>query len=62
VLVLPVPLEEVDGPLGREKLAPLLSLGCGTFGGDSTTDNVTYTNLLNVKRLAAQPGVTNPES
>jgi acyl-CoA reductase-like NAD-dependent aldehyde dehydrogenase len=123
VLVLPVPLEEVDGPLGREKLAPLLSLfgvdgteqglevcrrllanqgaghtavihtgdpalqqrfaeevpagrilvngpathgcigvgngltpsltlGCGTFGGNSTTDNVTYTNLLNLKRLA----------
>jgi acetaldehyde dehydrogenase / alcohol dehydrogenase len=123
VLVLPAPLDQVDGPLGREKLAPLLSLfrvagaghglevcrrllanqgaghtavihtgdqalqqrfaeeipasrilvngpatlgcigvgngltpsltlGCGTFGGNSTTDNVTYTNLLNVKRLA----------
>jgi acyl-CoA reductase-like NAD-dependent aldehyde dehydrogenase len=123
VLVLPVGLDLVDGPLGREKLAPLLSLvsvagteqgfevckrllanqgaghtavihtgdealqerfaeevpasrilvngpatqgcigvgnglvpsltlGCGTFGGNSTTDNVTYTNLLNVKRLA----------
>jgi acyl-CoA reductase-like NAD-dependent aldehyde dehydrogenase len=123
VLVLPLPLEEVDGPLGREKLAPLLSLfsvggteqglevcqrllanqgaghtavvhtrdeqlqqrfgeeipasrilvngpathgcigvgnglvpsltlGCGTFGGNSTTDNVTYTNLLNIKRVA----------
>ncbi|HEY8557291.1 MAG TPA: cyclic nucleotide-binding protein, partial [Actinomycetes bacterium] len=123
VLVLPVGLDQVDGPLGREKLAPLLSLvtvdgteqglevckrllanqgaghtavihtgdealqqrfaeeipasrilvngpatqgcigvgngltpsltlGCGTFGGNSTTDNVTYTNLLNVKRLA----------
>ena len=122
VLVLPLDLDQVDGPLGREKLAPLLSLftvagtghglqvpaaagqpgrrphrgdphrrrgaaaavrrggpgqpgpgqrpghhgcigvgngltpsltlGCGTFGGNSTTDNVTYTNLLNVKRLA----------
>jgi acyl-CoA reductase-like NAD-dependent aldehyde dehydrogenase len=123
VLVLPQPLEQADGPLGREKLAPLLSLfrvadgdqglevcqrllanqgaghtavihtgdqalqqrfaeevpasrilvngpathgcigvgngltpsltlGCGTFGGNSTTDNVTYTNLLNIKRLA----------
>jgi len=123
VLVLPAPLEQADGPLGREKLAPLLSLftvdgtshglevckallarqgaghtavihtadpalqqrfaeevpasrilvngpathgcigvgngltpsltlGCGTFGGNSTTDNVTYTNLLNIKRLA----------
>jgi acyl-CoA reductase-like NAD-dependent aldehyde dehydrogenase len=123
VLVLPLHLDQVDGPLGREKLAPLLSLftvdgtshglevckallarqgaghtavihtadpalqqrfaeevpasrilvngpathgcigvgngltpsltlGCGTFGGNSTTDNVTYTNLLNTKRLA----------
>jgi acetaldehyde dehydrogenase/alcohol dehydrogenase len=127
VLVLPQPLAQVDGPLGREKLAPLLSLftvdgaeqglevckrllanqgaghtavihtgdqrlqqrfaeelpasrilvngpathgcigvgngltpsltlGCGTFGGNSTTDNVTYTNLLNVKRLARPLG------
>jgi acyl-CoA reductase-like NAD-dependent aldehyde dehydrogenase len=123
VLVLPLPLKHVDGPYGREKLAPLVSLftvegqeqglsvcqrllanqgsghtavihsnderlqqrfgeeipasrilvnspathgclgignglvpsltlGCGTFGGNSTTDNVTYTNLLNIKRLA----------
>jgi len=123
VLVLPLAMDQLDGPLGREKLAPLLSLvsvdgteqalevckrllanqgaghtavihtgdqalqqrfaeevpasrilvngpathgcigvgnglvpsltlGCGTFGGNSTTDNVTYTNLLNVKRLA----------
>jgi acyl-CoA reductase-like NAD-dependent aldehyde dehydrogenase len=29
-----------------------LSLGCGTFGGNSTTDNVTYRHLLNIKRLA----------
>jgi acyl-CoA reductase-like NAD-dependent aldehyde dehydrogenase len=133
VLVLPMPLERVDGPYGREKLAPLVSLftvegveqglsvcqrllanqgaghtavihttsqplqqrfaeevpasrilanspathgclgignglvpsltlGCGTFGGNSTTDNVTYTNLLNVKRLARPhpeaPGTT----
>jgi acyl-CoA reductase-like NAD-dependent aldehyde dehydrogenase len=33
-------------------LVPSLTLGCGTFGGNSTTDNVTYTNLLNIKRLA----------
>ena len=33
-------------------LEPSLTLGCGTFGGNSTTDNVTYTNLRNVKRLA----------
>jgi acyl-CoA reductase-like NAD-dependent aldehyde dehydrogenase len=29
-----------------------MTLGCGTFGGGSTTDNVTYRHLLNVKRVA----------
>jgi acyl-CoA reductase-like NAD-dependent aldehyde dehydrogenase len=33
-------------------LLPSLTLGCGTFGGNSTTDNVSYHNLLNIKRVA----------
>jgi acyl-CoA reductase-like NAD-dependent aldehyde dehydrogenase len=33
-------------------LVPSMTLGCGTFGGTSTTDNVTYTHLLNIKRIA----------
>lgn len=33
-------------------LAPSFTLGCGLWGGNSTTDNVTYTNLRNIKRLA----------
>jgi len=33
-------------------LTPSFTLGCGTFGGTSTTDNVTYTHLLNIKRLS----------
>jgi acyl-CoA reductase-like NAD-dependent aldehyde dehydrogenase len=33
-------------------LTPSLTLGCGTYGGNSTTDNVSYRNLMNVKRLA----------
>jgi len=33
-------------------LACSMTLGCGTFGGNSTTDNVTYRHLLNVKRIA----------
>jgi acetaldehyde dehydrogenase / alcohol dehydrogenase len=33
-------------------LMPSLTLGCGTFGGNSTTDNVSYTHLLNMKHLA----------
>ncbi|WP_183096407.1 aldehyde dehydrogenase family protein [Nocardioides stalactiti] len=44
-------------------LVPSLTLGCGTFGGNSTTDNVTYSNLRNVKRLARmiQPGAGSAE-
>ncbi len=33
-------------------LQPSLTLRCGTFSGTSTTDNVTYTHLLNVKHVA----------
>jgi acyl-CoA reductase-like NAD-dependent aldehyde dehydrogenase len=33
-------------------LLPSFTLGCGTFGGNSTTDNVGFRNLTNVKRLA----------
>ena len=33
-------------------LTPSLTLGCGTYGRTTTTDNVTYTNLVNVKRVA----------
>ncbi len=31
---------------------PSLTLGCGTFGGNSTTSNVSSVNLINVKRVA----------
>ncbi len=40
-------------------LLPSLTLGCGTWGGNSTTDSVTYTHLLNIKRIAyytSEPG------
>ena len=33
-------------------LVPSMTLGCGTFGGNSTTDNVGYRNVMNVKRIA----------
>ena len=33
-------------------LPPSLTLGCGTLGGNSTTENVTYRQLLNIKRVA----------
>ncbi len=37
-------------------LTPSLTLGCGTYGRTSTTDHVTYTNLLNIKRVARPLG------
>ena len=49
-------------------LTPSLTLGCGTYGRTSTTDNVTYTNLVNIKRVAhpltsaGVPPASNPES
>lgn len=33
-------------------LTPSLTLGCGTYGGTSTGDNISASHLLNVKRLA----------
>ncbi len=33
-------------------LMPSLTLGCGTFGGNSTSDNIGPQHLLNIKRLA----------
>ncbi len=33
-------------------LAPALTLGCGTWGGSSTSDNVTPLHLINIKRQA----------
>jgi acetaldehyde dehydrogenase (acetylating) len=33
-------------------LAPALTLGCGTWGGSITSDNVTPLHLINRKRLA----------
>ena len=33
-------------------MTPTFSLGCGTWGGSTTTDNVNYRNLLNVKTVS----------
>jgi acyl-CoA reductase-like NAD-dependent aldehyde dehydrogenase len=33
-----------------------MTLGCGTFGGNSTTDHVTYRHFLNIKRVAHDRG------
>jgi acetaldehyde dehydrogenase (acetylating) len=45
----PSALGAVGGTTG---LVASLTLGCGTFGGNITSDNVTVHHLMNVKRLA----------
>ncbi|MDN4526633.1 acetaldehyde dehydrogenase (acetylating) [Fictibacillus fluitans] len=45
----PSALGAVGGTTG---LKPSMTLGCGTFGGNITSDNVTVTHLFNKKRLA----------
>ncbi len=49
----------VHGTIGAlyNSLVPSLTLGCGATGGNITTENVGYKNLLNIKRLARRnPG------
>jgi acetaldehyde dehydrogenase/alcohol dehydrogenase len=42
------------GALGGvyNSMTPTFSLGCGSWGGSSTTDNVNYRNLLNIKTVS----------
>ena len=42
------------GALGGvyNSMTPTFSLGCGTWGGSMTTDNVNYRNLLNIKTVS----------
>ncbi|MFC1641848.1 aldehyde dehydrogenase family protein [Myxococcota bacterium] len=44
----------VQGTIGGlyNTLVPSLTLGCGARGGNITTDNIGYKNLLNIKRVA----------
>jgi acyl-CoA reductase-like NAD-dependent aldehyde dehydrogenase len=44
----------VHGTIGAlyNALVPSLTLGCGASGGNITSENVGYKNLLNIKRLA----------
>ena len=51
----------VHGTIGAlyNSLVPSLTLGCGAMGGNITTENVGYKNLLNIKRLAPRNSATN---
>jgi acetaldehyde dehydrogenase / alcohol dehydrogenase len=44
------------GALGGvyNSMTPTFSLGCGTWGGSVTTDNINYRNLLNVKTVSTR--------
>jgi acetaldehyde dehydrogenase (acetylating) len=41
-------------------LEPSMSLGCGTWGGNITTDNISVRHLLNIKRVAYEVRPVNP--
>lgn len=49
-------LVNTPGALGgigaTTNLSPALTLGCGTVGGSSTSDNITPLNLLNIRRAS----------
>lgn len=51
----------VHGTIGAlyNTLVPSLTLGCGATGGNITTENVGYKNLLNIKRLARRSAAAN---
>jgi acyl-CoA reductase-like NAD-dependent aldehyde dehydrogenase len=51
----------VHGTIGAlyNSLVPSLTLGCGAMGGNITTENVGYKNLLNIKRLARRNSPNN---
>ncbi|MGE5707474.1 MAG: bifunctional acetaldehyde-CoA/alcohol dehydrogenase [Bacteroidota bacterium] len=36
------------------RLAPSLTLGCGSYGGNSTSENVTVRNLMNIKHVSTR--------
>src|SRR5699024_10420503 len=44
------------GDLYNFKLAPSLTLGCGSWGGNSVSENVGVKHLLNVKTVAERIG------
>ena len=51
----------VHGTIGAlyNTLVPSLTLGCGARGGNITTENVGYKNLLNIKRVARRNQAAN---
>jgi acetaldehyde dehydrogenase/alcohol dehydrogenase len=44
----------VHGAIGEiyNRMTPSLTLGCGSMGGNSTTDNISVRHLINIKRVS----------
>nr|WP_246097039.1 aldehyde dehydrogenase family protein [Psychrobacillus soli] len=42
----------IGAPGGSTGLTPSLTLGCGSYGGNITGDNITAKHLINIKRIA----------
>ena len=45
-------LSSIGAVGGTTGLLPSMTLGCGTFGGNITSDNISARHLINVKRMA----------
>ena len=51
-----------QGAIGlTTNLAPALTLGCGTLGGNITSDNITPRHLMHVKRVARGRAQVTPD-
>lgn len=54
------PTATAAGGSVNNNLVPTTTLGCGTWGGNITTDNISVEHLMNIKRVALKtPNVTN---
>lgn len=42
----------LGAPGGSTSLIPSFTLGCGSYGGNITSDNITVDHLINIKRIA----------
>ncbi|WP_088032081.1 aldehyde dehydrogenase family protein [Evansella clarkii] len=45
-------LSSIGAVGGTTGLKPSMTLGCGSYGGNITSDNITATHLINIKRVA----------
>ena len=51
-----------SGSSGTNALPPTMSLGCGSWGNNSISDNLSYKHLMNTTKLAFYHDPTIPEA